>query len=47
MGTLKEQYETEVRPALQKQLGIDNVMDIPRIEKVVLNMGFGEAVQNP
>lgn len=47
MGTLKEQYETEVRPALQKQLGIDNVMDIPRIEKVVLNMGLGEAVQNP
>jgi len=47
MGTLKEQYEKEIRPALQQQLGIGNVMDIPRIEKVVLNMGLGEAVQNP
>ncbi|MGE4558647.1 MAG: 50S ribosomal protein L5 [Desulfobulbus sp.] len=47
MGTLKEQYEKEIKPALQKQLGINNVMDIPYIEKVVLNMGLGEAVQNP
>lgn len=47
MGTLKEQYDSEIKPALQKQLGIDNVMDIPRIEKIVLNMGLGEAVQNP
>jgi large subunit ribosomal protein L5 len=47
MGTLKEQYEAEVKPALQEQLGIKNVMDIPCIEKVVLNMGLGEAVQNP
>nr|WP_320010068.1 50S ribosomal protein L5 [uncultured Desulfobulbus sp.] len=47
MGTLKEQYENEIKPALQKQLGIENVMDIPCVEKVVLNMGLGEAVQNP
>lgn len=47
MGTLKEQYDSEIKPALQKQLGIHNVMDIPRIEKIVLNMGLGEAVQNP
>jgi len=47
MGTLKEQYDSEIKPALQKQLGIQNVMDIPRIEKIVLNMGLGEAVQNP
>jgi len=47
MGTLKEQYDSEIKPALQKQLGIRNVMDIPCIEKIVLNMGLGEAVQNP
>lgn len=47
MGTLKEQYEAELKPALQQQLGIKNVMDIPCIEKIVLNMGLGEAVQNP
>jgi large subunit ribosomal protein L5 len=47
MGTLKEQYETELKPALQQQLGIKNVMEIPCIEKIVLNMGLGEAVQNP
>lgn len=47
MTTLKEQYENELKEALQKQLGIPNVMDIPRIEKIVLNMGLGDAVQNP
>ncbi len=47
MGTLKEQYEREVRPQLQKQFGLKNAMEIPRVEKVVLNMGLGEAVQNP
>lgn len=47
MATLKEHYENELRPALQKQLGIENIMDIPKIEKVVLNMGLGDAVQNP
>lgn len=47
MSTLKEQYEAEIKPALQKQLDIQNVMDIPCIEKIVLNMGLGEAVQNP
>ena len=47
MGTLREQYEREYRPQLQKQFGLKNVMEIPRVEKVVLNMGLGEAVQNP
>lgn len=47
MGTLKEQYETEIKNSLKVQLGIHNVMDIPCIEKIVLNMGLGEAVQNP
>jgi len=47
MATLKEQYDNELKEALQKQLGIPNVMDIPRIDKIVLNMGLGDAVQNP
>jgi len=47
MGTLKEYYETTCRPQLQEKFGYTNVMEIPRIEKVVLNMGLGEAVQNP
>ena len=47
MGSLKELYDTELKAGLQKKLGIDNVMDIPKIEKIVLNMGLGEAVQNP
>ena len=47
MGTLKEQYESELKSELQKQLGLSNVMEIPRIEKIVLNMGLGDAVQNP
>lgn len=47
MGTLKEQYESELKSELQKQLGLSNVMEIPKIEKIVLNMGLGDAVQNP
>lgn len=47
MTTLKEQYDNELKETLQKQLGIPNVMDIPRIDKIVLNMGLGDAVQNP
>ncbi len=44
---LKERYKKEVAPALAKELEIDNVMAVPRLEKVVLNMGLGEAVANP
>ena len=47
MGTLKEQFENELKSKIQNQLGITNVMDIPKIDKIVLNMGLGEAVQNP
>jgi large subunit ribosomal protein L5 len=47
MATLKEQYENELKGVLQQQLSVTNVMDIPRIEKIVLNMGLGDAVQNP
>lgn len=47
MGTLKEYYESTCRPQLQEKYSYSNAMEIPRIEKVVLNMGLGEAVQNP
>jgi large subunit ribosomal protein L5 len=47
MATLKEQYETEYRAQLKEKFGIANVMKIPKIEKIVINMGLGEAVQNP
>jgi large subunit ribosomal protein L5 len=40
-------YKEEVIPALQKQFAYKNVMQIPRLEKIVINMGLGEAVQNP
>jgi large subunit ribosomal protein L5 len=43
---LKEKYQTEIKPALQKELGLKNPMAVPRIEKIVLNMGLGEATQN-
>jgi large subunit ribosomal protein L5 len=42
---LLERYE-EVMPALQKEFNYSNVMQVPRIEKVVLNIGMGEALQN-
>src|ERR1700760_1647593 len=44
---LKEKYKSEIRAALQKELGMENVMSVPRIEKIVVNMGLGEATQNP
>ena len=40
---LKERYETEIRPRLQDELGLSSVMDVPRVTKVTLNMGVGEA----
>ena len=43
---MKEFYTKEVAPALQKSLGLDNVMEIPRITKVVVNIGVGEALEN-
>jgi large subunit ribosomal protein L5 len=43
---LREKYKTEIRPALQKELGLNNPMAVPRLEKIVLNMGLGEATQN-
>jgi large subunit ribosomal protein L5 len=44
MAQLKEIYKSEVVPALTKQFGFDNPMRVPRVTKVVLNMGVGEAV---
>jgi len=43
---LKELYKTQVRKKLQDEFQIKNVMAVPRIDKIVLNMGIGEAVQN-
>ncbi|MEY2669586.1 MAG: hypothetical protein RJA59_2224 [Pseudomonadota bacterium] len=43
---LKEKFEKEIRPALVKEFGFKNPMQSPRIEKVVVNMGLGEAIQN-
>jgi large subunit ribosomal protein L5 len=40
---LKEQYETEIRPRLKDELGLSSIMQVPRIEKITLNMGVGEA----
>lgn len=43
---LKERYRTEVLPALVEEFGYKNVMQVPRLEKVVINVGAGEALQN-
>jgi large subunit ribosomal protein L5 len=42
----KEKYLSEIRPAIAKELGINNAMAIPRLEKIIINMGLGEATQN-
>ena len=47
MARLKEQYKAEVAPALMKQFGYKSVMQIPKIEKIVVNVGCGEARENP
>jgi len=46
MSRLKERYSKEVAPALTKEFGYTNVMAIPKIEKIVVNMGLGEATGN-
>ena len=46
MARLKEQYKAEVAPALMKQFGYKSVMQIPKIDKVVVNVGCGEAKEN-
>src|SRR5690625_7453610 len=44
MARLKELYDNELRSKLQEQLGLENIMAVPRISKITLNMGVGEAV---
>jgi large subunit ribosomal protein L5 len=44
---LRQRYESEVRPALAAELGLSNVMQVPRLEKIVVNMGVGGAVAQP
>ena len=46
MARLKEKYTAEVAPALMKQFGYKSVMQLPRIDKVVVNVGCGEAREN-
>lgn len=47
MARLKDKYLNEVVPGLQEQFKYANVMAIPKLDKVVVNIGLGEAVQNP
>jgi large subunit ribosomal protein L5 len=44
---LRERYKSEVLPKLMKDMGYTNSMQVPRLDKIVLNMGLGEAIQNP
>ena len=46
MNRLRERYQKDVVPALAKEFGYGNVMAIPRLRKIVVNMGLGEATQN-
>ena len=46
MPRLKEQYLEQVVPTLQKELGYSNIMQVPRLQKIVVNVGLGEALQN-
>lgn len=43
---LREKYTKEIKPALLKELNLNNTMAVPRLEKIVVNMGLGEATQN-
>ncbi|MBI3091091.1 MAG: 50S ribosomal protein L5 [Candidatus Tectomicrobia bacterium] len=43
---LRQKYEAEVMPALRRQFGYANLMEVPRLEKIVVNVGLGEAIQN-
>ena len=47
MNRLRELYNKEIAPALFKELSLENVMQIPKIQKVVVNIGVGEALDNP
>ena len=47
MDRLQEKYQKEVVPALTEKFGYKNVMQLPKVEKVIINLGVGEAVGNP
>ena len=47
MSRLKDQYKAEIVPALTKKFGYENVMQVPKLDKIVINMGVGEAMENP
>ena len=47
MPRLKDKYRSEVVPAMMKRFSLANVMQVPRLERVVINVGLGEAIQNP
>ncbi|WP_366924843.1 50S ribosomal protein L5 [Metallumcola ferriviriculae] len=47
MARLKEKYLKETQPALKEKFGYKNTMEVPKLEKVIINMGVGEATQNP
>jgi large subunit ribosomal protein L5 len=46
MNRLRDRYQKEIVPALRKEFGYTNVMAVPRLQKIVVNMGLGEATQN-
>lgn len=46
MPRLKDQYREEIVPAMMERFGYDSVMEVPRLEKIVVNVGVGEALQN-
>jgi large subunit ribosomal protein L5 len=46
MATVKERYKTEIIPALRKRFAYSNVMEVPKLAKIVINVGLGEAIQN-
>ena len=46
MSNLKERFNSELKPALQSELGISNIMAVPKLTKVVINMGVGEAAND-
>ena len=47
MPRLKDRFREEIVPAMMERFGYDNIMQVPRLEKIVVNIGLGEALQNP
>ena len=47
MEILREQYEKEVVPALMKKFGYKSIMEVPKLEKIVLNIGLGDTKEDP